>query len=430
MPGPDVRRAIERVFRAEHGAVVARLVATLGDLELAEEALQEAFMLALERWQELGIPQRPGAWLTTVARNKGLDRLRRSRNFVDKAASLKADTEALGDDRLHADGTEDALDRASIEQALPDERLRLIFTCCHPTLAKEARVALTLRMLGGLSTPEIARAFLVPQSTMAQRIVRAKTKIRSANIPFKIPPPDVLPERIDSLLAVVYLIFNEGYAVTEGEVWMRADLCEEALRLGSLLTRLLPEAPEVRGLQALMLLHDARRPARVDGHGDLVTLEYQDRTLWDPGKTSQGIDTLTEALSLRDVGPYQLQAAISAEHAVAASWAATRWDRVLDLYDRLRERLPSPMVALNRCVPLAMTGQHEAALQELERLEPELDGHYKHAVVRAWLFSEMGRVDEARSDYARAIEACNNAAERRHLERELRRTADTDVTQG
>ncbi len=421
MPGPDVRRAIERVFKAEHGAVVARLVAALGDIEVAQEALQEAFVLALQHWQASGIPERPGAWLTTVARNKGLDRVRRSRSFAAKAASIKADAEAIGEDRLRIEDTEDALDRASVEQALPDERLRLIFTCCHPTLAKDVRVALTLRLLGGLSTPEIARAFLVPESTMAQRLVRAKKKIRSANIPFRIPPPDLLPERIDSVLAVVYLIFNEGYAVTEGENWVRADLCHEALRLGELLTDLLPDAPEVRGLAALMLLHDARRSARVDDHGELVTLEHQDRARWDREQTSRGIDILTAALGQRALGPYQLQAAISAEHAVAASWAATRWDRVLDLYDRLREVVRSPMVDLNRCVPLAMTGHHQAALQELERLEPELDGHYKHAVVRGWVLSEIGRVDEARRDYGRALEMCSNAAERRHLERERRR---------
>lgn len=421
MPTSDLERAIGRVFREEHGAVVARLVATLGDFDRAEEALQEAFIEALRRWPESGIPERPGAWLTTVARNRGLDRLRRERVFATKAADIGATATALGEDRLRTEETEEALDRAAMQSALPDERLRLIFTCCHPALAKEARVALTLRMLGGLSTTEIARAFLVQESTMAQRLVRAKKKIRSANIPFRIPPAEVLPERIDSVCAVVYLIFNEGYAVTDGERWTRDELCEEGLRLGLLLTRLLPEAPEVRGLYALMLLHDARRPARLDAHGDLVTLEHQDRARWDARKTALGIEELTRAIRLESLGPYQLQAAISAEHAVSPRWADTRWDRVLELYDRLLEHTPTPMVALNRCVPLAMTGQDDRALQQLARLEPELVGHYKHAVVRAWMLSRLGRIDEAREAYEHAIAGCTNVAERRHLERESRR---------
>ena len=401
--------------------MVARLVATLGDFDRAEEALQEAFMQALQRWPESGIPERPGAWLTTVARNRGLDRIRRERVFADKAANLGATASALGDDHVRTEETEAVFERAAIEHALPDERLRLIFTCCHPALAKEARVALTLRMLGGLSTPEIARAFLVQESTMAQRLVRAKKKIRSANIPFRIPPAEVLPERIDSVCAVVYLIFNEGYAVTDGDAWVRDELCEEGLRLGELLTRLLPEAPEVRGLFALMLLHDARRPARLDDEGDLVTLEHQDRSRWDARKTARGIDELTRAVRLESLGPYQLQAAISAEHAVAPSWGDTRWDRVLELYDRLLEHGPTPMGALNRCVPLAMLGRHQDALHELGQLESAIGEHYKHAVVRAWLLANLGRIDEARDAYGRAIAGCTNAAERRHLERESRR---------
>lgn len=421
MPDRDLERAINRVFRAEHGAVVARLVATLGDFDRAEEALQDAFIQALQKWPQTGIPERPGAWLTTVARNRGLDGLRRDKVFADKAASIRATAEALGDDRLRIDDTEEALDRAAMENALPDERLRLIFTCCHPALSKDARVALTLRMLGGLSCTEIARAFLVQEATMAQRLVRAKKKIHRANIPFRIPPAELLPERIDSVCAVVYLIFNEGYAVTDGDTWVRAELCEEGLRLGELLTRLLPEAAEVRGLFALMLLHDARRPARVDEAGELVTLEHQDRTRWDAAKTAKGIDELTTAIGLSTLGPYQLQAAISAEHAVARSWAATRWDRVLELYDRLLDHVPSPMVALNRCVPLTMTGHHEAARRELERLESTLGTHYKFAVVRAWLHAELGELNDAREAYAQAIAGCTNAAERRHLERESRR---------
>lgn len=417
----DLERAINRVFRAEHGAVVARLVAALGNFDRAEEALQDAFMQALQKWPETGIPDRPGAWLTTVARNRGLDGLRRDKVFADKAASIRATAEALGDDRLRIDDAEEALDRAAMEQALPDERLRLIFTCCHPALSKEARVALTLRMLGGLSTTEIARAFLVQETTMAQRLVRAKKKIHRANIPFRIPPADLLPERIDSVCAVVYLIFNEGYAVTDGDAWVRGELCEEALRMGELLTRLLPDAAEVRGLYALMLLHDARRLARVDEAGELITLEHQDRTRWDAAKNAKGIAELTVAIGMSTLGPYQLQAAISAEHAGAPSWDATRWDRVLELYDRLLDLVPSPMVALNRCVPLTMTGHHEAARQELARLESTLGEHYKFAVVRAWLHSEVGELDEAREAYAQAIAGCTNGPERRHLERESRR---------
>ncbi len=408
------------MFKAEHGAVVARLVAALGDFDLAEEALQDAFMQALQRWPASGIPERPGAWLTTVARNRGLDRIRRDRVFATKAASMKATAEALGDDRLRTEDTEDALDRAAMEHALPDERLRLIFTCCHPALSNEARVALTLRMLGGLSTPEIARAFLVQESTMAQRLVRAKKKIHGANIPFRIPPADVLPERIDSVLAVVYLIFNEGYAVTDGEALTRGDLCEEAIRLGAVLTRLLPETAEVRGLYSLMLLHDARRESRLDEHGDLIVLENQDRSRWDSEKTAAGITALTAAIHMGALGPYQVQAAISAEHAVAPSWERTRWDRVLELYDRLLEFVPSPMVALNRCVPLAMTGHGDAALEQLAALEPDLGEHYKHAVVNAWLLANAGQLEAARIAYDKAIAGCSNVPERRHLERQLR----------
>ncbi|MBV1862235.1 MAG: sigma-70 family RNA polymerase sigma factor [Nannocystaceae bacterium] len=421
MTDRKLERAINRVFRAEHGAVIARLVAALGNLDLAEEALQDAFMQALQRWPVSGIPERPGAWLTTVARNRGLDRIRRERVFANKATAIKTTAEALGEDRLGTDETDDALDRAAMEHALPDERLRLIFTCCHPALSNEARVALTLRMLGGLTTPEIARAFLVQESTMAQRIVRAKKKIHGANIPFRIPPADVLPERIDSVLAVVYLIFNEGYAVTDGENLTRGDLCEEAIRLGAILTRLLPETPEVRGLYSLMLLHDARRDARVDAQGDLIILEHQDRARWDSEKTAAGITALTAAVQMNVLGPYQVQAAISAEHAVAPSWEQTRWDRVLELYDRLVEFVPSPMVALNRCVPLAMTGHNDAALERLAELELDLGTHYKHAVVRAWLLANAGQIQAARAAYEKAIEGCSNAAERRHLERESRR---------
>lgn len=418
MSDPALAQAINRVFKAEHGAVVARLVAALGDFDRAEEALQDAFMQALQRWPSSGIPERPGAWLTTVARNRGLDRVRRDRNFATKADVVRASAEALGTDRLNVEDTEEALDRAAVERTLPDERLRLIFTCCHPTLSKEARVALTLRMLGGLSTPEIARAFLVQEATMAQRLVRAKKKIRGANIPFRIPPADVLPERIDSVLAVVYLIFNEGYAVTDGEAWVRAELCDEALRLGELLTRLLPEAPEVLGLLALMLLHDARRDARIDADGELVVLEHQDRSRWNAAKTAAGIDALTRAFTLQTIGPYQLQAAISVEHAVSPSWKDTRWDRVLELYDRLLELTSTPMIALNRCIPLAMTGHHRAAVRELSRLQPALGEHYKHAVVQGWLHANLGNADAAREAYARAAKGCTNAAERRHLERE------------
>ncbi len=417
----NLERAITRVFKAEHGAVVARLVAALGDFDRAEEALQDAFMQALQRWPESGIPERPGAWLTTVARNRGLDRIRRDRVFANKTASMKATAEALGDDRQRTDDTEDALDRAAMEHALPDERLRLIFTCCHPALSNEARVALTLRMLGGLSTPEIARAFLVQESTMAQRLVRAKKKIQGANIPFRIPPADVLPERIDSVLAVVYLIFNEGYAVTDGEGWTRGELCDEAIRLGAVLTQLLPQTPEVGGLYSLMLLHDARREARVDGHDELIVLEHQDRSRWDRKKSAAGILALTAALQMQSLGPYQLQAAISAEHAAAPSWEQTRWDRVLELYDQLVEFVLSPMVALNRCVPLAMTGQEHLALEQLARLEPDLGAHYKYAVVQAWLLANTGQIEAARAAYGKAIASCSNAAERRHLERECNR---------
>jgi RNA polymerase sigma-70 factor (ECF subfamily) len=404
---------VEKIFREEHGQVLAALISRFEDFDLAEDALQDALVNALESWEIDGVPRNPGAWLLTVARRRAIDRLRRTATVERKAAMLDPDSFVTNQDEPEMD------------DSIPDDRLKLMFTCCHPALALEAQVALTLHTLGGLSTQDVARAFLVSESTMAQRLARARKKIRNAGIPYRVPPADLLPERFDALLAVIYLIFSEGYVATSGDMLIKHELCDEAIRLGRILMELLPKSAESRGLLALMLLHDSRREARLTPTGELVLLEEQDRVYWDRAKIQEGIAILDEALALHNPGPYQVQAAISALHAEAPTADATDWEQIARLYDTLANMTPSMVVEVNRAVAVGMAQGVQVGLQMLLQLESQADNYYPYHAARADLLRRMNQREAAAEAYKRALDLCGNSAERTYLRRRLEEMLNT-----
>jgi len=395
MTDPD---GVARVYRQEYGRCVATLVRVLGDIDLAEEAVQDAFTVALTRWPATGLPPSPGAWITTTARNRAIDRLRREASRADRHAQATL--------LYHCDEGQEV-------GPVRDDQLRLVFTCCHPALAPAAQIALTLRLLGGLETPEIARAFLVPEATMAQRIVRAKHKIKDAGIPYRIPTGAELPRRLPPVLAVLYLVFNEGYAASVGADLVRADLCADAIGLTRELAGLMPDEPEVAGLLALLLLTESRRPARTAPDGSMVLLPDQDRSRWNAELVAEGQAIVRACLRRGRPGPYQIQAAIAAVHSDAPTAADTDWSQVLALYDQLNAIAPTPVVALNRAVAVGELHGPAAALAEVDRLE--LPTYHLFHAARADLLARLGRADDARSAYERALELATNEAERAFL---------------
>ena len=412
MTASSVTEAVDTLYRSEWGAIVATLIRLVGDFDVAEDSAQEAFTAAIDRWRESGVPEYPRAWIIQTARHKAIDRLRRQTRYADKLAEYAA---------LGASPDDDHDDLSPPANDIPDDRLRLIFTCCHPALALEAQIALTLRTLCGLDTEEIARAFLVPPATMAQRLVRAKRKIRDARIPYVVPSTGELPARLDAVLSVVYLVFNEGYAATRGPL-VRTDLCAEAIRLGRLIRALLAADPpaEVTGLLALMLLHDARRETRLDAAGDVVLLEDQDRQRWNHAQIDQALGLIDEAFR-GEAGPFALQAAIAAEHCRAARAEDTDWPRIVQLYEILERLQPSPVVSLNRAVAVAMVDGPRAGLEIVDAVADsgELESHHLLHAARADLLRRLGASAAAAESYARALELVGNDSERRFLTRRL-----------
>jgi RNA polymerase sigma-70 factor, ECF subfamily len=416
----DASTAIAEAFTEEWGRIVATLIARTGDWDLAEDCAQQAFAEAVRRWPRDGVPRQPGAWLTTVARNRAIDRLRHERMTERR---LRAATDQMTAAQPPDDA--DSLLREDDQSGIVDDRLRLMFTCCHPALPLEGRVALTLRTLAGLTTAEIARAFFVPEATMAKRLVRAKGKIAHARIPYRVPPAHLLPERTGGVLAVLYLLFNEGYKASAGPDLVRTDLCREAIRLARVLNALMPDEPEASGLLALMLFQHSRRLARVDQDGELVTLEEQDRSRWDRSEIDEAAALLERALARQSAGPYQLQAAIAACHAQSPHGDATDWARIASLYERLLEVMPHPIVRLNHAIAVAMANGPDQGLVLVDALEASgelADYHLLHAT-RADLLRRVGRVEDARAAYVRALELTSSDAERRFLNRRLEESA-------
>lgn len=406
----ETRETIELIVRDEWARVLSTLMARLGDLELAEDALQDALIAALTSWPEKGVPRSPRAWLWKTALNRAIDRIRRNANFETKRDHY----ELLVQLGQYAESSD-------MDEAIPDERLRLICTCCHPALGEDARIALTLKTVGGLSTGEIARAFLIAEDTMAQRLVRAKRKIKAANIPYVVPDTDDWPERLHAVLSVIYLIFNEGYAASSGAEPVRVELCREAIRLAEIVHALLHHETEAGGLLALMLLSDARRAARSTPTGDLITLEHQDRKLWDRAQISRGIGLLIGNLARGDIGPFQVQAAISAVHCEAPHYAATDWKQICLLYEKLYELQPSPVVLVNAAVALSFAASADAGLKAIEELdgEEEMQSYQPYHVARADMLARAGRSTDARAAYCAAMSLTQNRAEHRHLETKL-----------
>jgi RNA polymerase sigma-70 factor (ECF subfamily) len=407
----DANAAVQTCYSADWGKIVATLIRSFGDFDLAEEAAQEAFAAAVDQWRDNGIPDSPPAWIIQTAKHKAIDRIRRQTRFKEKVETFVTEF------------TDVVTEPDYLNNEIPDDRLRLIFTCCHPALAPDAQVALTLRTLCGLDVEEIARAFLVPPTTMAQRLVRAKRKIRDAGIPYRVPETDEMPERLETVLTVIYLVFSEGYAATRGGPLVRADLCLEAIRLGKLVLQLMgPEPPaEAQSLVALMLLHDSRREARLDEAGDLITLEDQDRSLWHHEQIAEALPIVQHVLR-DEVGPFAIQAAIAAEHCRAPSAEQTNWSMIVKLYDLLEQMQPSPVVSLNRAVAVAMVEGPRVALDLIDELAAtgELDNYHLLYAARADLWRRLDSVKEAEENYRRALELVTNESERRYLDRRLR----------